>query len=295
VTAPFKMNDRQTLVPQQSQKNVWLVAFGNNDTKAEKHSLSNFDASSNGVSVGMDYNITPRFNAGISYGYANSGVTQADGLSASDIGSDLLSFYSSYMIGDDTYFESLLTVGNNNYDNIRFIAIGDYQRNAVSSHDSNIFSTGFTLGRVFRIGELKMEFSGSLQYLSLNEAAFDERGAGGINLHVEEQKIEDVSGELEWRAGYDVETKYGKLAMQFNAGWLYDIVQDDRSLTVSFADAPDSSFTLPGEVVDKEGVRLGTAITFIGQNDFSLTTRISTEQRSNYQDTTAMLQARLRF
>ncbi|MDH5368416.1 MAG: hypothetical protein OEW99_00205 [Gammaproteobacteria bacterium] len=285
-----------TSAKQQPLKNAWLVEFGNSGTKNDKHNhYNNIDSSTSGVNFGMDYFINDSLTMGISYGYATSGISQNDSLSATNVRSELSTVYSNYLLGSNTYLESLMTLGRNNYDNARFINVGDFNQVALSKHDSQLFSSRFTLGHSIKTGDFINEFRGSLQYLSLKEEGFDETGTGGVGLSVDARHIQDVRSELEWRTGYNLKMPYGLFNMQFNASWMYDVAQDDRNLNVHFIDAPSNGFTISGGDSDPESFRIGSALTFVGNNDLSITARINMEQRSDQRNKKAMLQARYLF
>lgn len=278
------------------ENNTWLVGFGGgNSGETGKNRYNDYDYTVNGLAMGFDHDITPQLTMGMSYGYSISELAQTNIRGFSNTNSHLTNFYSSYLLTPDTYIDTIISFGRNAHENSRAIVVGEFQEDTASHYDSKMFSTNLILGKAFYAGDWAMEVNGALQYLSVDEGAFQEIGAGGIQLKVNGRQYEEVTGELGWRAGYGMPSRFGFFNMQVSASWLYDLVQNDQGLTASFVDVAGSSFTLPSSQIAREGIRLGAALTFAGKNDLNLTARISSEQRSDYRDTNAWIQAQMRF
>jgi uncharacterized protein with beta-barrel porin domain len=74
----------------------------------------------------------------------------------------------------------------------------------------------------------------------------------------------------------------GTLIPELSLGWSYDFDIDDRIITSAFASTPDSTFSIEGRHVEKQGLTIGTGITFINEKDFTTSLKYNGEFRDGY-------------
>ena len=69
---------------------------------------------------------------------------------------------------------------------------------------------------------------------------------------------------------------------EVSVGWSYDFDIDDRTITSAFAGAPDSAFSIEGQSIEKNGLTIGTGITFINKKGFTTSLKYNGEFRNGY-------------
>ena len=89
-------------------------------------------------------------------------------------------------------------------------------------------------------------------------------------------------GGLEALSGVSFEVEKGTLIPEVSMAWSYDFDIDDRMITTAFAGAPDSAFSIKGQHVEKQGLTIGTGITFINKKGFTTSLKYNGEFRDGY-------------
>jgi outer membrane autotransporter protein len=134
-----------------------------------------------------------------------------------------------------------------------------------------------------------------LHYASLDEEEFEETGAGGIDLIVEDRRTESLVSELGLRVGRPIETNLGLLMPQLSIAWAHDFNVDDRKITARFADSPSTAFTVKGSDIESDAVRLGGFLTLTGSNELAVSAGFNAELRENSSDVSGLIKLQFRF
>jgi len=282
------------LPPIQGKNGLWLDAFGQWGDGDEEDGYTGYDYFMRGVTLGFDHHLMDKLMAGLSLGYSRSDIDldrdQGDG----DVKSLFGSLYGSYF-DRNLYIDGILSYGRNWYDNSRLIRIGGILRQATSEHDAHLFS-GY-LGGGYSLDFNPWSFGpyGSLQYIRLDEESFEERGAGAINLRVDDRQTDSLVSELGARLVRLFKGKYGSFTTEVNLGWSHDFDVDDHVVSASFAGSPGTSFSIDGQDVERNGLVLGAGLTFIHKSGFSTSFRYKGEFRGGYKSNGVMGEIRYSF
>jgi outer membrane autotransporter protein len=231
---------------------------------------------------------------GLSLGYSRSDIDlnrdQGDGAVKSFFGS----LYGSYF-DRNLYIDAILSYGRNWYDNSRLIRIGGILREARSDHDAHLFSGYLGGGYYFDFNPWAFGPYGSLQYIYLDEESFDEKGAGGISLRVDDRQTDALVSELGVRLVRLIKGKCGNFIPEINLAWSYDFDIDDHVVRAAFAGAPGASFSIKGQDVERNGLVAGAGLTFIHKSGISTSFRYRGDFRGDYKSNGVMGEIRYSF
>jgi outer membrane autotransporter protein len=195
--------------------------------------LNGFDYNTGGVAVGGDYEVNENLVVGAGFGYADTNIDLDGGFGSGDIDSFMSSIYGTYYI-DRAYLEGVFTYGDHSYDNTRKISIGDIHDSAESNHDADAFTGLVEGGYNFAVYDMNMQPYASLLYAYLHEEAFQETGAGSLDMHMGSTQTNDWASELGLRVSQDFKLFSGILTPELKAAWQYDFNVDRHTMPISF-------------------------------------------------------------
>ena len=69
---------------------------------------------------------------------------------------------------------------------------------------------------------------------------------------------------------------------EISAAWNYDFDIDDRVIKTAFAGAPNDSFSIRGQDVEKNGATVGIGLTILNNRGISTSLRYNGEFRDDY-------------
>jgi outer membrane autotransporter protein len=256
--------------------------------------FSGFTSETGGGTMGYDYTFGKRLTVGVSGGYARTSVTFGGGEGSGTIQSALGSVYASYFT-ERAHIDGAVTYGRNAYHNDRKLVIGTIQRTAKSEHDGDVLSTYLGAGYAFPFGRWALEPVGSLRYTYLSEEGFQETGADSLNLQMGRRTTHSLVSELGLRVSAALPTEYGTWFPEARAAWSYDFDVDDRAITTSYAGAPGTTFSIPGQPVARHGAILGAGLTFVHRSGLSTALRYTGELRNDYQAHGVLGEVRVEF
>jgi outer membrane autotransporter protein len=116
---------------------------------------------------------------------------------------------------------------------------GPRDRTAESDTDSDEFAIsvggGYSLGGgAFTYGPFAR-----LDYVAVDIDGYEESGAQGLNLKVEDQDIDSFQGVLGGEVSYSVSTGFGVLVPQARLGWVHEFADDDRRIKATYVNDPN--------------------------------------------------------
>jgi outer membrane autotransporter protein len=261
---------------------LWLDAFGSWGDQDESDGFTGYDYDLYGATIGFDRIFRNRYILGISIGYSETDIgldgNQGDGEIESLYGSVYGSYYT-----ERGYIDAALSYGDQDYRNSRRIVIGPIERTARSDHNGEAYSAFAEGGYNFELNSLILQPFASLQYISLDEEGFTEKGAGSINQIIGDRDTESLVSELGLRMASVFKRDTMSVIPEVSAAWNYDFDIDDRVITTAFAGSPNDSFSIRGQDVEKHGLTVGAGLTLVGNGGFSASLMYDGEFREKYQ------------
>lgn len=261
---------------------LWLDGFGQWGVQDKDDGFSGYDYNVYGVTFGVDRLLSDRCIAGIAIGYSDTDIDvdrdQGDG----EIDTVYGSLYGSYFT-EKGYIDAVLSYGNQDCHNKRRVVIGSIQREARSDHDGDLYSAFVEGGYNIDVNTWILQPFASLHYLYLDEEGFAEKGAGSVNLIIDGRETESLVSELGLRVTRSFQLNSGTLIPEVSAAWNYDFDIDDRTITTAFAGAPNNSFSIKGQQVEKNGMTIGMGITLMNKGGLTTSVKYNGELRKGYQ------------
>jgi uncharacterized protein with beta-barrel porin domain len=156
--------------------------------------------------------------------------------------------------------------------------------------------SGFVeIGRAMRFGPLETELYGAIEHARVREDGFVETGAAAARFAIDARETRTTSVELGWRSAWDFETSVGRLTPRLNLAGVHDIDVVAPQLTGRLGGSAVSTLELPGAAYSSDGVRAGFGLDYARGDTATWSLRWSGERRSDYSDSSVLLQFNTRF
>jgi outer membrane autotransporter protein len=262
-------------------RDVWGTAFGQWGDQDGEDGYTGFDYNVTGLTLGIDRYLNDRLLLGASAAYTTTDVDQHNGQGDGDIDGWIASLYSSYSM-DKAYIDGSVSYGQNSYEAKRKLRIDGLTRAAKSDHDGDVIAASLDAGYLMPVNDSVVEPFGRLQYVRLDEDSFTESGAGDISQKISSRDTDSLTSEIGLRVSRIVSRVNGRLTTDASIAWLHDFDIDDRTITTSYTGAPASSFSIPGQDVEKNGVTLGLGVSFETRKGVSTSLNYNGEFRDGF-------------
>jgi len=174
--------------------NIWTQVFGNDIEQESSSSASGYDADSYGLVIGADKAISDDMTLGFALTMAKSDITSKSAFSTdTDIDSYQLSAYLSKDYSNDYFMETILSYSMNDNTSSRKIAGGAV---ANASFDSKIIQAQLIGGKTIKSNGFILTPKVKLSFMSVDTDGYTETGAGGLNLTVNTDKLNQLEAYL---------------------------------------------------------------------------------------------------
>lgn len=279
---------------------MWVQAFGQALDQDERGGIDGFDADTFGIAVGFD---TEKLHkdvvVGVALAYANTDVNSENAnRTDTDIDSYQIALYGDYDIDDRTYISASLgyTFGENN--STRFDVGGVSGLNANADFNSDQFTAQIKAGRNYEFADLKgvtLTPNVLANYLYYDAESFTETGAGGANLTVDNDAVQ----QFELGVGLDAKKDYvlengNTLTPEVSLGYRFDFVNDSVQATSSFIGG-GSAFEVEGFRPAQSTFNLGLAASYETSENWDITLNYDYETRSDFNSHAAFVRASYKF
>jgi len=207
--------------------------------------LQGFKASSNGILMGYDRNLSevlPNFKVGINAGYAHTHLDWLDSFGNSRVHSTFLGVYAGYCRYGFSFDSSLIGFWQN-YHNNRTIDLIEIKETAKSRYNGN--SIVFHLGgqySFFLQQELDLNTFGSIDLLYTSQNSFTESDANTLNLNVKTHGESFLRSELGLSVSRSICCLWGTLVPKINVSWLSLLPLSGNRITSNLKES--SEFTV---------------------------------------------------
>jgi len=275
-------------------KAVWIKPVGSWTRQQSHNGVSGYDADSYGFVGGIDGEVTPFSRLGLAMSYMNTDVDGNDTASgnSADIDAYQLIAYGSH---DLAQFEGVelswqADVGMNKNDGKRHISF--MNRTATADYDSYTAHIGAGIAKKFQLSEHSLVMpSLRADYDYIRDESYSEKGAGALNLDVDSVNAEEFILMAQLEANHQMNDT---TTLSTTLGVGYDVINDDTSLTASYAGG-GAAFTTEGLDPSPWLARAGFGAT-VSLNDMTeLTASYDLEGREDFLNQTASVKMRWRF
>jgi len=224
------------------------VNLGNKDSSSNE---IGFDISSKNITLGLDYQFTDQFLAGISAGYGYSNIDYEKGAGEMEAHLGSFSLYGSYYLPQEFYIDWVLSYSINAYDSERNISFTGFKSIANSDPLGSQYGGSFGFGKDFFVENIFFSPYVRLEYLYTEIDDYNESGGGGFALHLDEQSIYSVATTLGGQISKSISMPWGIVTPGARFEWLHQFEDDERTINTQFisgggfsvsTDAPDRDY-----------------------------------------------------
>lgn len=266
--------------------------------KDESKNESGFDFSTTGLTLGADYRLTDTLVLGAALGYANADVDIDN--NGGEVDSDSYSFsgYATFFSSDRSYLDAIFSYGSIDYNTLRNINYeinnNTIRRAAKSDTDGKQLSFSFGTGYEFTSQQgFTSEIFGRVNYVSSDVDAYQEKGAQGLNLAIEEQDFQSLVLVLGGQFSQVFNQRWGVLIPQARVSWEHE-TEEAYTINGRFVNDPfNTNFNFLSDAPDKNYFRLAVGSSMLFANGLSTFIEYETILgRDNYSEYKLSLGAR---
>lgn len=215
-----------------------------------------YDLNTGGVTVGVDYQVTPNLAVGVSLGYANTGARLVDDGKV-DVNSGKLGVYATYFTGG-FHADAALGSGFSSYETRR-TALGGTARGKTEGLELSALAGA---GYDWHLEEFTLGPIASVQYTYVGLDEFTERGSLAP-LTVTSQHEESIRSTLGFKTAYDW-TVWGLLVRpEIRAAWRHEYGDRSFSMDSRLASGAGGIFTVEDAETGRDSLQLGVGVTVL--------------------------------
>jgi len=215
-----------------------------------------YDMNTGGLTVGIDYKVTPNFAIGLHAGYANTDAEVAENGNVR-INGGKIGAYATYFTGG-FHTDAAVSTGYNSYETRRTGFDGIARGRTDGSEFSALLGTGYD----WKFEEFSIGPTATLQYARISIDEFTERGSLAA-LRVPEQHATSLSSTLGFVSAY--EWTLGKFIVrpEIRAAWRHEFGDRSFSLESELASGAGGLFTVQDSEVGSDSFLLGAGVSML--------------------------------
>jgi len=246
----------------------------------------NYDGSSIGTTVGVDYWLNENLVVGVSVGYSHS---ESDLIHGSEIEADggKAALYGMYQNGG-FFTEGLIGGGYNSYDITRTAFLGDAKGDTHGTQFDAYAGMGYDLAwRGWTITPMA-----SLLYTRVGIDGYDEVGSL-LPLIIDSQHASSLRSRVGPRIAYTSRLGRARVTPSFSAQWQHEFMDDQLPFDARFANDPGNVFTVYGPQVGRDSLLLTAALNVAWKNYAAYVAYQADLGRENYESHSALIGLRV--
>jgi len=277
-------------------KNFWMKPFGSFADQGDIKGVAGYKARTYGAAVGFDGLVsTGSTRIGAAFAYANS---SADSNTPSAPQRNLVDVYQlvgygSHSLDANTELTFQADFGQNKNKGARSINYTVTPSVASSSFDTMTAHAGAAIARTYQAGEsTRLTPSLRADYSWMEDSAYNETGAGVLNLQVGKRSTEQMVLGTDLAVNHDLSAA---TTLTANVGVGYDTLNKRASINAAFAGAPTAAFTTYGLEQAPWVAQVGFGLVHKTTKGAEVTARLDVESRTGFVNQTASLKARWSF
>lgn len=269
----------------QPATNQRLGVFLNGDVnfgdRSEGNNEPGYDFINTNLTAGIDYRVSNNLALGVAFGYVN-GDNDLNEFGDLDVDGYAVSLYSNF-VQNNFYTDAVISHGNNDFEIARQITFDN--RTATADTNGNQFSADVNSGYVFRSGNVAFGPTLGLRYDRINIDGYTERGAGSLNLRVDDQEAESVVLSAGVQAAITFNTDVGTVIPNIRVSYERELANDSREIITELVTQPGIPMRTAVGDHDRDYIKLGigTHVVF-SENASGLIDYATAIGRDNFSD-----------
>lgn len=238
---------------------LWGQAYGVRTDMESNEQYEGYLSQTQGYSMGADFKLNPNLTLGLAYGYSTSDIDYVSD-DFGDVHGQTYSLYASY-IKNNHYTDLMLNYGKNNNKSSRHVQFGSIDRIAESDYDSKLSSAYLESGLNFKVGKNTITPALAIQMASVATEAYDETGAGSLNLSYDSSKTESYKMALALELSREIVAKRNKSLIASFKLKLDHEFGDRRQVQVAhLGGSQGQEIELSGREISRDTYTLGTSL-----------------------------------
>ncbi|MBV8102094.1 MAG: autotransporter domain-containing protein [Verrucomicrobia bacterium] len=221
-----------------------------------------YDVNTGGITLGVDYRVTPYFAVGLLGGYAHNNVSLVGGGNI-DVNGGTFGAYAT-LFGDGFYLDAAVTGGPNGYDTHRTALQGSANGSTEGADINVVVSAGYD----WKSGNFSIGPTASFEFGYVGLDGFSETGSLAP-LKFPDQNTESETTAFGAKATY--EWKIGKITLvpQVSAAWQHEYGSVAYQVIAGFASGAGTSFTVNGPEIGRDSLLIGAGVSMIWSDRIS--------------------------
>ncbi|MCP4690745.1 MAG: autotransporter outer membrane beta-barrel domain-containing protein [Desulfobacterales bacterium] len=255
--------------PSDSRLGVFVIGDVNIGDKDGTSAESGFDFDSAGITAGIDYLFTRNLALGAALGFVATGFDFYDDAGELSMNGWSVSLYGTWWMTDSFYVDGAAFGEWNDYNSKRRIVFTlpnlDIDRTAKGDYDGAEYSIDIGAGCEFEFNAFTFDIFGGLMYSKFRSDGFEETGAGGLDMVIDEMDAQFLTFTLGARAHYAIKTSMGVLSPNLLFEWKNEFEDQGGSISAGFVHDLDPSrrFEIPTDKLDSVYFRWGLGASMV--------------------------------
>ena len=221
---------------------TWISGYGLGGDVDGDGNGNPFDYDIGGTAFGIERNVSPILVTGIVGGYSRTNLDSGSPPGNAKVDSLHIGLYG-HLTEGLAYTSGLVAYGYQDYDTTRRIVFGGINRTARADYDGHEFTAYVEKGLNLNWYGWRVQPLMGLQYLTLNREAFQETGAGALNLTVNKDHVNSLRFSLGGRIAPEPPAGVvGAIVPEFRGRWVHEFMDDNQAISSNFAGAPGANF-----------------------------------------------------
>jgi autotransporter-associated beta strand protein len=236
-----------------------LGEFTNVDSTAN---ANGYDVNTGGITLGVDYRVTPYFAVGLLGGYAHNNVSLVGGGNI-DVNGGTFGAYAT-LFGSGFYLDAAVTGGPSGYDTHRTALVGSASGSTEGADLNVVVSAGYD----WKYGNFSIGPTASFEYGYVGLDSFSETGSLAP-MKFPDQNTESETTTFGAKATY--EWKVGKITLipQVSVGWQHEYGSVAYQVVAGFASGAGTNFTVNGPEIGRDSLLIGAGLSMIWSDRIS--------------------------
>lgn len=261
---PYKSETLKCETSQQ-QSNLWLKGLGSLGRQDSVDGINGYDTKAYGLVLGYDMPVNENTRIGLSTGFVQSDIDENGFSGEATVDSYQVKAYVEYN-PEPWYVQGSLAAGVDRYDGSRQIIYPGVNRTADSNYDGRQYTALISAGKHIALGrEITLTPFASLQASNIQVDSYTERGAGDLNLDVEDQDYNFAQSGLGVKLERAIQVGKNTLTPEVHSQWLHRFSSTTMEQTVMLTGG-GSAFDVEGIEQDRDMYNVGAGITFLSCN-----------------------------
>jgi len=241
----------------------WAQIFGGDINQSDRQNIEGFDAHFGGIALGHEWNIMNDFlTLGLGASFNSTKVdSRGIGRNRLEINSSQGFIYGSYNFDSPFYLDAMASLAYHDYDSTRNIVVplagpASLLTRAEGDFHGWQFTVRPEIGYQWQQNNFFAIPHAFLQYSHLNVSDYTETGAGGMNLFVQYDNLEELKLAGGLKVGLFHEVGDCLFVPQIHGAITHDFITDPQSSTASFIGG-GTNFVTPGFEPDDTSFLIG--------------------------------------